>query len=76
MSLNKEINALAEVLTSKFDQDQQRFEEEEGHQAILQWQDALIGQHTEGCIAYHRIYFEYRCYLNFNFFDCDNIFNE
>lgn len=43
MSLNKEINALAEVLTSKFDQDQQRFTEEEGHQAILQWQDALIG---------------------------------
>jgi hypothetical protein len=75
MSTKKEINSLVELIIAKLDQDQQRFEEER-HQEILQWQNALAGHHTEDCLAYHRIYNEYRCYLNFNFFECDIIFNE
>ncbi len=74
MSLSSEINCLAAQLNTNIDRDQQRYEEE-GHQEILQWQNAMIGQHTEDCHAYYRIYNEYRCYLNFNFNECDIIFN-
>jgi len=70
MSLKNEIDQITEFLNSKLDQDKDRFEEE-GHQAILAWQNALIGQHTEDCLAYFRINNEYRCFLNFNFHECD-----
>jgi len=70
ISLKLEIDELIDCLCHKLDQDQLRHEED-GHQAILEWQNAFIGQHTEDCQAYFRIFNEYRCFLNFNFHECD-----
>jgi hypothetical protein len=70
MCLHKEINEISELLITKLDQDQERYEEE-GHQAILEWQQERRGQHTEHCIALYHIYNEYFCYLNYNFHECD-----